>query len=81
MGSKKDNCIRKQFYDAVDIIEKLISAGVTSGEFQCQDPLGTARNIMFVIEGMKIASQTMGITEEVVNKELLYIMKGLAVEE
>ena len=80
-GAKKDNYIRKQFYDAVEIIEKLISAGVTSGEFICQDPLGTARNIMFVIEGMKIASQTMGITEEVVNKELLYIMKGLAVEE
>lgn len=79
--SKKENCIRKQFYTAVDIIEKLICDGVESGEFYCEDPLGTARNIMFVIEGMKIFSQTMGISEDMVNKQLLYIMQGLASDE
>ncbi|HKM04867.1 MAG TPA: TetR family transcriptional regulator [Lachnospiraceae bacterium] len=78
---KKENCIRKQFYTAVDIIEKLICDGVESGEFYCEDSLGTARNIMFVIEGMKITSQTMGITEDMVNKQLLYIMQGLAMDE
>ena len=74
---KKDHVIRKQFDVAVKVIEKLIADGVQSGEFVCDDPLGSARNIMYVLEGLKISSQTMGITEDMVNKEILYIMKRL----
>ena len=79
--SRKDNILKKQFDSAVKIIQKLIEAGVESGEFYCEDSLGTARNIMFVLEGLKISSQAIGITQDTVDKELLYLLKGLTVEE
>ena len=62
-------------------MEKLITDGVESGEFYCEDPRGCARNIMYVLEGLKVAAQTMGITEKAVDSELLYIMQGLVTEE
>lgn len=78
---RKDNVLKKQFDSAVKIINKLIEAGVENGEFYCEDPLGTARNIMFVLEGLKISSQTIGISQETVDKELYYILQGLTSEE
>ena len=77
----KDNFLKHQFDSAVKIIEKLIEAGVESGEFYCDDCSGAARNIMFVLEGLKVTSQTIGITQESVDRELLYIMRGLAADE
>lgn len=79
--SKKDNVLRKQFDTAVKIIEKLIEAGVENGEFICDDCESTARNIMFVLEGLKISAQTLGVTEEIVDRELSYILYELGVEE
>ena len=79
--SKKDNILKKQFYSAVKIIEKLIEAGVESGEFSCEDCLGTARNIMFVLEGLKISAQTIGITAETVDREILFILKSLGTSD
>lgn len=78
---KKDNILKKQFDSAVKIIEKLIEAGVDNGEFYCEDCKGTARNIMFVLEGLKISAQTINITAEAVDREISYILKGLGVEE
>ncbi len=76
----KDNMLRKQFDAGVRVIEKLIEAGIASGEFYCEDPGGAASNIMYVLEGLKINAQTMGITEEMVDEQLLYIMQGLIIE-
>ncbi len=78
---KKDHLLKQQFDTAVKIIEKLIEAGVDAGEFYCEDPLGAARNIMYVLEGLKVASQTRGITEDIVDREVMYIMQGLVMEE
>lgn len=78
---RKDNILKKQFDSAVKIIEKLIEAGVENGEFYCEDPLGTARNIMFVLEGLKINAQTIGITADTVDREFMYILTALGVEE
>lgn len=52
-----------------------------AGEFYCEDAKGAARNIMYVLEGLKIAAQTRGITEEMVDREVLYIMQGLIIDE
>ena len=79
--TEKDYFLKHQFDSAVKIIEKLIEAGVESGEFYCDDCSGAARNIMFVLEGLKVTSQTIGITQESVDRELLYIMRGLAADE
>lgn len=78
---KKDNLLKQQFDAAVRSIEKLIEAGVETGEFYCEDAKGAARNIMYVLEGLKISSQTRGITEEMVDREVLYIMQGLIIDE
>ena len=36
---------------------------------------------MYVIEGLKIASQTRGVSEATVDREILYVMQGLVAEE
>ena len=79
--SSKDNLLKRQFDAAVYIIEKLIEAGVENGEFYCEDSRGAARNIMYGLEGLKIASETRGISEAVVDREIMYVMQGLIAEE
>ena len=76
----KNNMLRRQFDAGVKVIEKLIESGIASGEFYCEDPKGAAANIMYVLEGMKINAQTFGITEKMVDEQLLYIMQGLIIE-
>lgn len=77
----KDNILKKQFDSAVVVIQKLIEAGVESGEFYCEEPRRAASNIMYVLDGLKIASQTRGITEAAVDSEIMYVMQGLVAEE
>lgn len=79
-STDKDNMLRRQFDAGVMVIEKLIEAGIASGEFYCEDPKGAAANIMYVLEGMKINAQTFGITEKMVDEQLLFIMQGLLVD-
>lgn len=77
----RDNLLKKQFDAAVHVLEGLIDAGVESGEFYCEDPRGCARNIMYLLEGLKIASHTRGISEAAVDREIMYVMQGLVMEE
>ena len=77
----KENILKKQFDAAVYVIEKLIQAGIEEGEFYCEDPRGAARNIMYVMEGLKIAAHTRGISEAAVDREIMYVMQGLIAEE
>lgn len=78
---RKGNVLKRQFDSAVRIIEKLIETGVENGEFICEDCRGMARNIMFVLEGLKISAQTIGITADSVDREILFILKMLGLEE
>ncbi len=78
---KSENPLKAQFDGAVQIIEKLITDGTETGEFVCEDAKGAARNIMYVLEGLRIMSQTVGITEKAVNREILYLMKELLAEQ
>ena len=77
----KDNPLKNQFDTAVRIVEKLIENGVESGEFYCENPVGCARNLMYVVEGLKIASKTIGVTEEAIDRELMYVLEGLVPDE
>lgn len=77
----KDNFMRQQFDAAVQVIQRLIEEGVRTGEFYCEEPYKAASNIMYVLEGLKIASQTRGITEAAVDREIMYVMEGLIAEE
>ncbi len=77
---RKNNILKKQFDSAVKIIEKLIEIGVDNGEFYCEDCQETARNIMFVLEGLKISAQTIGVTAETVDRQIMFILKSLGVD-
>lgn len=77
----RDNFLKKQFDSAVLVIQKLIEAGVANGEFYCEDARRAASNIMYVLEGLKIASLTRGVTEAAVDREIMYVMQGLVAEE
>ena len=68
---------KSKFSSAVEILTHLIENGVDNGEFYCEDPEGAARNIMYVIEGLKISSATCGVTEQDIDNELVFIMSGL----
>jgi len=80
-AQSKDNPLKNQFDTAVRIVEKLIENGVQSGEFYCENPVGCARNLMYVVEGLKIASKTIGVTEEAIDRELMYVLEGLVPDE
>lgn len=76
-----ENPLKDEFDTAVRIVERLISNGVESGEFYCENPKGCARNLMYVVEGLKITSMTIGITEEAIDRELMYVLEGLVPDE
>lgn len=78
---KRDNVLKRQFDSAVRVIEKLIETGVDNGEFACEDCAGTARNIMFVLEGLKISAQTTGVTSDTVDQELMFILRGIGADD
>lgn len=78
---EKQNYMKKQFDIALFVLESLITEGVENGEFYCEDPHGAASNMMYVLEGLRVAARTRGITEAVVDKEILYMMSGLIAEE
>ena len=75
--SRKENIVKQTFETAVKVLAELIASGTESEELYCEDPVGTARNIMLVLEGLKVASHTMGVSEKFVDEQILYIMNGL----
>lgn len=72
---------KNKFLEAVTVLTHLIENGVENGELHCEDPEGAARSIMYVIEGLRISVHTTGITEADVDKELVYIIKNLLVDD
>lgn len=79
--AKKDNFLKSQFNAAVKMLEKLIEMGIESGEFNPVDARIAAKNIMYVLEGLKVASLTMGVSEGTIDKELLILLQSLVIEE
>lgn len=80
-ANPKNTVLKKRFNDGVTMLEKLIRMGVETGEFYDVDTRIAAKNVMYVLEGLKIASVTMGVSGETVDNELYMIMQGLMIEE
>jgi len=78
---KTDNLVWNQFETGIVVLHKILEEGMLRGEFYCQDAKAAATNIMYTLEGMKICAKTMGLSESKVDRELLYIIEGLVVEE
>lgn len=79
-AEERVNVLKRQFDAGVRLLEKLIRAGIESGEFYCEDPRGAAANIMYVLDGMKLDSLTIGVTEKLVDEQFLYLMQGLLID-
>lgn len=79
-GSEK-NVFLNQFKKGRKVLTKILEEGTANGEFYCEDPKQTAVNIMYILEGMKICSRTMGLSENKVDRELLHVISGLLIEE
>lgn len=75
------SALKERFDTAVMVLERIILSGTESGEFYCEDPAGCARNMMYVIEGMKFAVHTTGATEAMFDREMLYVLGNLVLQD
>ena len=71
----------KEMDKAVLVLQKILERGTESGEFACFDVKNEARDMMLAIEGMKILSCTVGISEKKVDTEFLHMMERIIIEE
>ncbi|MBP5702753.1 MAG: TetR/AcrR family transcriptional regulator, partial [Lachnospiraceae bacterium] len=78
--SKAVNVYKKKFDNNVKMIGKLIEIGVESGEFVCDDPVTAAFNIVYLIEGLKATSATLGVSPDSFDRQILYILQSLGVD-
>lgn len=77
---EEDNPLKGRFEEAAGALAQLIGAGIANGEFYEVDAAAAANNIMFVLEGLRICAHTMGVTEDMVDDELLTLVSGLVAE-
>lgn len=80
--ANQDNPVRKQQNENVEKLGQLITEGVKQEWMVCDDPLLAARNITYTLEGLKLAAQTTGVSEQTIDSQIDYILGtlGLAVE-
>ena len=77
----QENYLKKQFEAQVKILQTLIDAGCEDDEFYCEDSYEAARNIVFLLEGLKISAQTVGITAQEIDNQMLYVLTTLGAGE
>ncbi len=75
--SENDNPVRNRFDRNVSELEMLIKDGVEQEWMICDDAAAAAKSIAYVIEGMKITAQTIGLTADDIDREIEYIMGTL----
>ncbi len=80
-ANPKSAVLKKRFNTGVTVLEKLINIGAKSGEFYDVDARIAAKNVMYMLEGLRIAAVTMGISGETIDHEMYLIMQGLIMEE
>lgn len=77
----KEDSYRKDFDSAVSVLQRVIELGATSGELVCDKPEEAAVNIMVMLEGLKVMSLTMGVSAELIDRQFIYILSTLGVED
>lgn len=79
--STKDNFLKQEFDVSLYILEQLIKEGIDAGEFYDIDATRAASNLMYVLEGLKVAAKTRSISESAVDEEIMYVMQGIIAED
>lgn len=80
-SGEPDTLIKPGADAVIKVLSKVLEAGAENGELYCEDCELAARNIMYTVEGLKLAANTYGITEKEIDMQLLYILSGLITEE
>lgn len=75
--SAEENPQRRKFDDAVQALSQLLEAGMENGEFYELESRAAAANIMYALEGLRVLSRTIGISEERIDDELFTLVSGI----
>ena len=78
---KNKDLFKKDYDSAVKVLQRVIEIGVQNEELICDKPEDAAKNIMLVLEGLKIMSQTIGVSAELIDRQFIYILSTLGVED
>ena len=76
----KTNYYDESFDDEVETVKKLITDGVEQEWMVCDDISQAAKDIVYAMEGLKISSQTFGISENEIDREITYLLGLLGLE-
>ena len=79
-GEEAVHPLKARFESAVLAVTQLITLGVKSGEFISQAPESDARNIMYVLEGLRAAGQTYGVSPSEVDREIDHVLHRIKLE-
>ncbi|MCR4728006.1 MAG: TetR/AcrR family transcriptional regulator [Lachnospiraceae bacterium] len=80
-NGEDSNPATDMFKTGVLTLEKIISEGVESGEFYADDVKRAALNVMYIIEGLKIAAETVGVSQEDIEEGLIFALSSLIADE
>jgi AcrR family transcriptional regulator len=72
-GNFKEDILKQQFESAVKIVADLIHYGMDRNEFKLVDKNIVARNIILLLEGIRVSSEVMKIREDLIEEQLNYI--------
>jgi AcrR family transcriptional regulator len=78
---RKDDFLRKEADATVKILKRVIELGVENGELVCADPSEAAKSILYTLEGLKALSNTVGISSEAIDRQFIYILSTLGIED
>lgn len=80
--SDSNNPMKKGFDENQNILLHIIQRGAEQGCMECKNPDETARSIALKLEGLRVGSQTVGITSGDIDRDIEYIlgMLGMAHE-
>ncbi|WMM23475.1 TetR/AcrR family transcriptional regulator [Tissierella sp. MB52-C2] len=73
IGNIEENILKEQFDSAVKILSELIQYGMDRGEFNSVNKEIAAKNIILLLEGIRVSSEVMNITDELIDEQFNYI--------
>ncbi len=76
----EENILKQQFESAVKIMSELIQYGMDREEFNLVDKKAVATNIILLLEGIRVSSEVMDITEVLIDEQLNFIRRILLKE-
>ena len=80
IGNIEENILKEQFDSAVKILSELIQYDIDMGEFKFINKNIISRNIVLLLEGIRVSSEVMDITDELIDEQFNYI-KDILVNE